>query len=145
MAARENKAIARRIFEEVINTGDLSLADQFIAQEMVSHNNPPDAPSGIEGFKHFVTTFRAAFPDLTFTIEDMITERDKVVARVSLRGTHKGDFMGVPATGRSVEMDSIDIMRFAEGKLIEHWGQGDVVGLMQQLGAVMPPTAQTVR
>jgi len=112
---------------------------------MVSHNNPLDAPSGMEGFKHFVTTFRAAFPDLIFTIEDMIAERDKVVARVSLRGTHKGDFMGVPATGRSVEMDSIDIMRFADGKLVEHWGQGDVVGLMQQLGAVVPPTAQTVR
>jgi steroid delta-isomerase-like uncharacterized protein len=145
MAARENKAITRRIFEEVINTGDLSLADQFIAQEMVSHNNPPDAPSGMEGFKHFVTTFRAAFPDLTFTIEDMIAERDKVVARVTMRGTHKGDFMGVPATARGVDMDSIDIMRFADGKVVEHWGQGDVVGLLQQLGAVVPPTAQPLR
>jgi steroid delta-isomerase-like uncharacterized protein len=145
MAARENKAIARRIYEEVINTGDLSLADQYIDQDMVSHNNPPDTPEGIEGFKHFVTTFRAAFPDLVFTIEDLIAERDRVVARATIRGTHKADFMGVPATGRAIEMESIDIMRFADDKVVEHWGQGDAVGLMQQLGAVIPPTAPTVR
>ncbi|MFQ5880662.1 MAG: ester cyclase [Dehalococcoidia bacterium] len=138
MSAEENKAIMHRIYEEVINTGNLALADQFIAADVVEHEALPVVASGLEGFKQFFTMFRTAFPDLRFIVEDMIAEGDKVATRLTIRGSHKGEFMGMAPTGKQVTMTAIDIIRFAGGKAVEHWGNTDELGLMQQLGAVPP-------
>jgi steroid delta-isomerase-like uncharacterized protein len=133
--SEQNKSIVRAIYE-VINTGDFSKVDQLIAPDAVDHEAPPGAPRGPAVLKEFVTTFRAAFPDLKISAEDMIADGDKVASRAVMRGTHKGEFMGVPATGKKFEIAGIDIIRFAGGKVVEHWGITDTLGLMQQLGAM---------
>jgi steroid delta-isomerase-like uncharacterized protein len=92
--------------------------------------------SGPEGIKRLVAMFRAAFPDLKISAEDMIADGDKVAVRSVMRGTHKGEFMGVPATGKRVEVSGIDIVRFEGGKAVEHWGITDNMSMMQQLGAM---------
>jgi steroid delta-isomerase-like uncharacterized protein len=85
---------------------------------------------------------RAAFPDGRTTIDDIIAEGDKVVVRATMKGTHKGEFMGIPATGKQVTISGIDVTRFVNGKSTEHWGQWDTLGMMQQVGVVPPPGQQ---
>jgi len=135
-----NKALMRQIYD-VINTGDVDRADELLAEDMVEHEEFPGLDPGREGFKQFVRTFRSAFPDLRFEIEDMIAEGDRVAARVTMTGTHEGEFMGMPATGKQIRVSSIDIGRFENGKGVEHWGATDTMAMMQQLGA-LPEMAQ---
>ncbi len=135
-----NKALMRQIYD-VINTGDVDRADELLAEDMVEHEEFPGLDPGREGFKQFVRTFRSAFPDLRFEIEDMIAEGDRVAARVTMTGTHEGEFMGMPATGKQIRVSSIDIGRFENGKGAEHWGATDTMAMMQQLGA-LPEMAQ---
>jgi steroid delta-isomerase-like uncharacterized protein len=138
--SEENKASFRRMFEEVMNQGNFSLIDELVAPDMVEHEElPPEIPAGREGIKVFFTMFRGAFPDLNATIDEVIAEGDKVVARSTWSGTHQGEFMGIPATGKRVSFGVIDIMRFADGVVVEHWGQMDSLGMMQQLGVVPAP------
>lgn len=91
-----------------------------------------------EGFKQFIKMVRDAFPDFHDTVEDLIAENDKVVLRVTCTGTHKGEFMGVPPTGKQVTVSAIAIYRFAGGKAVEHWNVTDRLSLMQQLGVIPP-------
>jgi steroid delta-isomerase-like uncharacterized protein len=135
----DNKALNRRFVEEVINQGNTDAIDELIDPGVVDHAAPPGFPTGREGAKQFAAMMRSAFPDLHLTIEDMISEGDKVVMRSTWSGTHEGEFMGIPATGRRVTVSAIDISRVADGKMVEHWEQSDALGLMQQLGAVPPP------
>jgi steroid delta-isomerase-like uncharacterized protein len=135
----ENKALMRRVYEEVVNTGDLGRADALIAADMVDHEEVPGMPPGIEGFRWFVRTFRAAFPDFRITVEDVLAEGDKVATRFTMRGTHRGEFMGIPPTGKEIAVAGFDVVRIAGGKVVEHWGLGDNLGLMQQLGAIPVP------
>ena len=135
MSREDNLSLVRRLYQDVINTGNLELADELLAQDIIEHEEIPGQAPGIEGFKQFFTMFRTAFPDLNFTVEDMIAEGDKVVARVTVRGTHQGEFMEMPATGKKIEIEAIDIGRIANGKLTEHWGQTDMMKMMAQLGA----------
>ena len=138
--SEDNKAIARRFYSELVNQGDLSLADKLVVEDFVDHNPPgPDIPPGREGLKQVFSTFRSAFPDMRMTIEDQVAEGDKVVSRATASGTHLGDFMGIPATGKSFSMGIIDILRFEDGKIAERWGEADFMGLMQQLGVVPTP------
>jgi len=140
MSVEENKAILRRMYEEIHNKGNLAAADEFVASEFVDHNPPgPGVPPGPEGVKQGLGMFRAAFSDFHATIEDMIAEGDKVVARLTITGTHKGEFMGIAPTGKQVTVGVIDIVRIAGGKMVERWGQEDMLGMMQQLGIVPPP------
>lgn len=140
MPTEQNKALVRQMVEQVFNRGDVGLVDEFLAPDFVEHEElPPGLPRGREGVKQFFTTFRSAFPDFRATIDDIVAEGDKVVVRQSWSGTHKGEFMGVPPTGKSVSFGVIDIMRIAGGKFVEHWGQSDSMGLMQQLGAIPTP------
>jgi steroid delta-isomerase-like uncharacterized protein len=133
----ENKAVFRRYFEEVLNTGNLDLVDELIARTYVSHYPTGyDFGGGPEGVKQIVTAVRAGFPDVHFTIEDLIAEGDKVVGRWTFRGTHQGDFMGILPTGKKVSVMGIAIYRVARGKIAEAWVAWDAMGLMQQLGAV---------
>jgi steroid delta-isomerase-like uncharacterized protein len=140
MSTEQNKALFRRMVEEIFNRGDMSLVDEFLAPDFVEHEElPPGIPPGREGVKQLTAMFRSAFPDFKATIDDMIAEGDKVVVRMTWRGTHKGEFMGIPPTGKSVSFGVIDIVRFAGDKFAEHWGLMDSMSMMQQLGAVPAP------
>ena len=132
--SEENKALARRwnrIFE-----GDLAIADDIIADDCVYHDGPPDILAGPEGVKEWAIMFRNGFTDLRVTEEQFIAEGDKVVGRFVAQGTHQGEFMGVPATGKQITISGINIVRIADGMIAEHWVNLDAMGLMQQIGAV---------
>lgn len=135
----DNKTLARRLYDEVLNRGDLAVADEFLAPDLIDHEAGPEAPRGTETMKAFVTTLRTGFPDLRFTVEDVIAEGDLVACRFTMTGTNTGGFMDAPATGRSVSVQGVDIMRFRDGRVIEHWGITDQLSLLQQLG-LLPPT-----
>ena len=137
MPADENKAVYRRFIEEVFNSKNVARTDEFIQPEFVDHT--PGLPSGLDGAKKGIVGFLTGFPDLHFTIEDQIAEGDKVVARLTMSGTHQGEFAGVPATGKQVSVTGIDVWRVRNGKCAEHWLALDNLGLMQQLGVVPAP------
>jgi steroid delta-isomerase-like uncharacterized protein len=136
-ASDTNKALVRRFYEDVINKGDMRLAEDVLAVDYVEHPGLPGGESGLAGFKQFVAMVGTAFPDLHVTLEDLISEGDKVAARVTVSGTHKGVFLGsIAPTGKHVTWTGIDLIRIAGGKIAERWNQRDVLGLMQQLGAI---------
>jgi steroid delta-isomerase-like uncharacterized protein len=140
MSIEQNKALVRQMVEEIFNRGNISRADEFLSPEFVEHEElPPGMPQGREGVKQLTTMMRNAFPDFKATIEDIIAEGDQVVIRMTWSGTQKGEFMGVPPTGKSVSFGVLDIIRVAGGKFVEHWGQMDNMGMMQQLGAIPAP------
>ena len=129
--------LARRFYEDVMNRGDLAAVDEILPADFVDHEEgPPGSPEGIEGVKFFVTTFREAFPDLQVTIEDTIESGDRLAIRATMRGTQDGELMGVPPSGRSVELGMIDIVRVEGDRVAEHWGAADNLSLMQQIGAI---------
>jgi len=130
----DNKAIARRTFEEIWNQGNLGVADEIYDASSVSHGTGVELPPGPEGFKQYVSIYLSAFPDVHFTIEDQIAEGDRVVTRWIARGTHNGELMGIPATGKQVVVTGISINEFVGGKLVESWNNWDGLGMMQQLG-----------
>ncbi len=134
--SEENKAIIRRLYEEFINQGNVNTFDELVSSDVVEHEEMGDLPPGAEGVKQFFAMFRAAFPDLRANIGALIAEEDIVVARGTWSASHKGEFMGVPPSGTSVTLGVIDIFRIVDGKVTEHWGQSDMLGLMQQIGAI---------
>ena len=136
MSVEENKAIFRRIVEEGFNKGNLAIVDELVATDHVNHT---DNVHGPEEYKQFITMYRTAFPDLHMTIEDQIAEGDKVVNRWTSRGTHKGDLMGIPPTGKQTTVTGMYVARIIGGKIVEEWGNFDALGMMQQLGVVPPP------
>ena len=138
MSTEQNKTIVRRIFDEIVNKGNLGVADELLAADYVNHDFPAPAP-GAEGFKLVTTMFRSAFPDIVVTLEDEFAEGDKVVTRGVFAGTHTGEFMGIPATRRKVTIKYLDIWRLENGKAKENWVQMDLLGLMQQLGVIPAP------
>ena len=143
MSTEENKAVVRRFVEEVQGQQRLDLANEVMDPKGINHAElPPDFPSGlnfVEGFQTFYRMLLGAFPDLLPEIHDMLAEGDKVVTYKTFRGTHQGEFMGTPATGKHVEIDVIDIMRVANGKIVEHWAVIDMMRVMRQIGAVPTP------
>ncbi len=141
MSTEENKAIVRRFFEEGPSKGNLSIADELLSPDFTMHVPLPASP-GIEGINEVITTCRAAFEHLNVTIEDMIAEDNNVVARFTARGIHTGNFMGLPATGKPITMTGIEIFRVKNGKIIELWGEVNLLGLMQQLGIIPSPENQ---
>jgi predicted ester cyclase len=138
MSTEENKAIIRRHWEEVVSKGNMSVADENMATNYIYHGSGGQEFKGPEGFKQLITMFRTAFPDLRATVEDMVAVGDEVAHRVTMRGTHKGEFMGIAPTGKQVAIAAIVISRFAGGKEVEAWANLDQLGVMQQLG-VAPP------
>jgi steroid delta-isomerase-like uncharacterized protein len=129
-----NKTAFTRFVTEVMNKGDMAVADELLAPDFVEHEEmPPGMPGGRDGCKQFFVMFRKAFPDLKVTIDDMIAEGDKVVLRATWHGTNTGEFMGMPATGKTVDYQAIDIVRMKDGKAVEHWGVDDRLGMMQQM------------
>ena len=140
MSTEQNKALVRQLVEEIFNRGNISLADELLAPDFVEREElPPGMPRDREGVKLLTTMLRSAFPDFKATIDDIVAEGDKVVIRQTWSGTQKGEFMGVPPTGKSVSFGVIDILRIAEGKFVEQWGLMDSMAMMQQLGAMPAP------
>jgi steroid delta-isomerase-like uncharacterized protein len=126
----------RQSYDQV-NAGNVEGFMALIADDMVEHEVVAEFPPTKEGVRQFFTMWLAAFPDLHMEPEDVISSGDKVVARVRITGTHSGEFMGMPATGKAVDFEGIDIVRFNdEGLCVEHWGVTDVMSMMQQLGVV---------
>lgn len=133
MTPEESKALGRRLVE-AINSGNLAAIDEVFAPGYVNRNPFPGTTADREGVKQSLTQFRAAFPDFRYTIEDEISVGDKLVHRLSARGTQKGEFQGTPATGKKAAWSEIHIVRLLNGKVVEHWGIEDQLGMMQQLG-----------
>lgn len=136
VSAEQIKAF-RTIIEEGFSRGNLAALDALVAPDMVEHQH--GAASGLEGLKGLVRYLRADIPDLQLTVEDLAAQGDKVWGRLKGRGTHAGTFMGLPPTGKRVEIDVIDICRFEGGKMVEHWGVPDRFALLEQLGALPRP------
>ena len=127
----------RRLAEtylQMLNERDPDLVDTFVAVDYRNHNAYVD--DGREANRQFWASFFAALPDLTATMEDLVISGDRVVGRFVYRGTHDGEFMGIPGTGRRVEMRSIDIWRVADGMFVEHWDELNTLEFFQQIGAI---------
>ncbi|MGQ0670706.1 MAG: ester cyclase [Actinomycetota bacterium] len=134
-----NKEVTRRFIDEVFNKHNLDTADELLADDFTDHDpfpgQPNDKKGGIEGFRMMFE----AFPDMKATVHDLIAEGDRIAIHSTTSGTHQGEFMGIAATGKRVEMGGIDIVRIVDGKATEHWGIFDAMGVMQQLGVIPPP------
>ena len=139
MTTTDLKTLTRRLYDEVFTGGNLDLIDELFHDEFIEHEEFPGLPPGREGPRFFVTLFREAFPDVSVTVEDIIVEDNKVVSRVRFSGTHQGEFMGIPPTGKKIDVQVIDIASYRDGQLIEHWGVTDQMAMMQQLGVIEEP------
>ncbi len=141
----QNKAIAARIPLEAFNQGKLEVIDEVIADNSVDHGTlPPGMPSGKEGVKALVKALRSAFPDLKIAIDLQVAEGDLVVQHATSTGTMKGEFAGMPPSGKSAKWEAIHISRIKDGKIVEHWVVQDQLGMLQQLGFI-PQTAGAAR
>jgi steroid delta-isomerase-like uncharacterized protein len=138
--SEQNKTVVRRLFDELWNKGNLSVADELFTPNYNHHDtSTPDVGRGPDSEKKRATLYRTAFPDLRLMIEDIIAEGETVVARWSCRGTHKGDLNGIAPTGKQFTISGVSIARFSGGKMAEGWINWDALGLMQQLGVVPEP------
>jgi steroid delta-isomerase-like uncharacterized protein len=139
MSEDDNKAAVRRFFEEAWNKGDLAEVKAFLADEFLSHNSLNFTIQSSDDYCRGVIAYRAAFPDLITSVEDVIAEGDRVVVRGTDRGTHQGEFMGRPASGRFVTATWIEIFRMESGKAAEGWVESDTRMLMDQLSKEQDP------
>ena len=133
MSSAENRRLMERFYEEVMSRGNLAFIDEYCSPDYVDHDDDLAAP-GREGLRQHVAMIRRGLPDTQVTVEDMVADGDKVAVRTTARGTHMGEFMGVSPTGKQITISGMDITRFAEGKIVEHWGLVDAMAMMQQLG-----------
>ena len=139
MSTEDNKALVRRYVEEFVDRGNFGLSDEIFAPNFVRYDARPDQVSRVEDLKHFFAMLHSGFPGSQSTIEDLLSEGDKVALRFTFHGTHQGEFMGIAPTGKQVTMSGIDILRIADGRIVEMWNQEDVLGMMRQLGVIPAP------
>ena len=132
-----NKTLFTRFINEVLNNKNVNAVDELMAANYIDHNPAPGVPSGTEGMKQLMSMFFSAFPDLHATIDVLVAEGDLVVGSMTNTGTHTGDFMGIPATGKKISFTETHIVRIADGKAVEHWGNQDDMGMMQPLGVIL--------
>jgi predicted ester cyclase len=135
MSIEENKNIVRR-YQEIYNSNELDRLDEVMAGDVLTPKIVPGLPSGLEGAKAVHRLALAGMTDFHTEIKELVAEEDKVVARVIITGIHTGDFFGIPSTGRRVEFSGMYMVRIANGKIVEHWGEEDGVSLLQQLGVL---------
>ena len=128
--SEENKALMRRFYEEAFNRGNLGIIDELAAANFVDHAPFPGQGPGTVGLKESFASMRAAFPDIHVTVDQMVAEGDKVATHITIRGTHRGEFMGVAPTGQPVTGRVSDVVRFAGGKAVERWGVEDMSGML---------------
>ncbi|WP_119065274.1 ester cyclase [Aggregatilinea lenta] len=137
MSTEQNKALAHRLIEEILNQRNMSVIDEIFSPDFVENEElPPGVPPGREAPRALFGMLHSAFPDFKATIKQIIAEGDKVVLYMTWTGTQEGELLGIPPTGKRVSFDVIDIVGIADGKLVEHWGIMDSAKMMQQLGAV---------
>ena len=130
MDARE---LVERLHAELFASGDLATLDRFFAPDVVSHNMPPGFPAGIEGVRRFFETFRTAFPDVSVRVDEVVAEGDRAAVATTIEGTHDGELLGFAPTGRRVSVTGIDLVLVRDGRIVEHRGLTDTVGLLRQL------------
>jgi steroid delta-isomerase-like uncharacterized protein len=135
MTTEAGKAIVRQ-FADAINTDNETAFLDLLIPDVVDHYGLPGLPPGREGWNMNRKILRTAFPDCHWDEEDLIADGNRVVGRYTLRGTHLGDFLGIPATGNTITVSNIHIFRIDDGKIVEHWGHGDDMGMMRQIGAM---------
>ncbi len=133
--SEDNKRLVSRIYDEAISSGNYDVIDELIAPNFVSHG-PPKTISGPQEYRQTIETFRSAFPDLYMLVEEQIADGEQVSDRGYITGTHRGEFLGVPASGQQIKVNVISIWRFENSKVVENWVQLDLMSLMQQIGAV---------
>jgi steroid delta-isomerase-like uncharacterized protein len=136
MSTKKNKAALSRFWNEVFNKRNLNLIDSMFTKDYVYHGPAGQEVRGTEGLKGFLKIYMDAFPDMQATVEDVFAEDDKVVSRTTCRGTHKGQLMAMPPTGKLVSITIICINRFVGDRIAEDWELFDMFGMMQQLGAI---------
>jgi steroid delta-isomerase-like uncharacterized protein len=136
--SEEKKELERRMYEEIYNKKNFNAYEQFYATDWVCHPSPPGMPPGLDGMKQWHTLTNKAFPDMQVKLEDIVTEGDRVACRWTATATHKGEFMGTPATNKQVTITGIHIDRITGAKIAETWNYTDMMGVMQQLG-IKPP------
>ena len=141
--SEENKALARRVVEEVWNQGDVGVVDETFAPDYREHNPRPGQDVGIDGYKGGVAMMRSAFPDLHLDLQDIVAEGDRVAIRYTLHGTHDGELIGLAPSGKRVSSDGMVSARVKDGRIVERWGVQDMVTLLQQIGAFPAPQAAT--
>jgi predicted ester cyclase len=142
MSSEQNKVIARRIALEVFSQGRLEVIDEILAPDFQEHSQlPPGVPSGREGVKAIASALRKGFPDLNYRLDRQIAEGDFVAGYVTVSGTHKGEVFGMPATGKRAEWAESHIVKMVNGKITEHWGVVDQLGMLRQLGLAPEPEA----
>ena len=134
MSSEENKALMSR-WIEAVNQRNLAASDELCAPDFVYHD-ASKTMRGVEPYKQVLSMYLTAIPDLHLTLEDVIAEGDKAVTRQTYRGTHQGNLMGIPATGKQLTLTGMAITRIASGKVVEQWANNDDLGLLQQLGVV---------
>ena len=136
----EGAKLIQEFYDRALSEGDMDAIDELVTDDVVDHEQGlPDQPEGKEGVRFFVNAMRGAFSDLKATVGPTVESGDMASAEVTITGRHTGEFMGVPATDKSFEIKSIDLVRFEDGKCAEHWGVTDNMALMQQIGAVPAP------
>ncbi len=138
MTGETNIAALERM-AELINTGELDALDEVVDQDAVDHDPMPGQKFGPEGFKDFFGMLRAGFPDLMLEPVTVVADDQHVAMAYTINGTHRGDFQGVPATGRRISARGTEIVKFRDGKLIERWGSSDELGILTQLGVALQP------
>jgi predicted ester cyclase len=142
MSTEQAKSIVRRVQIAAFSAdGELSVIDEFVAADLINHTAPPHLQSGNQSLKQLAQLWRAAFPDLKVTVDDLLAEGDLVVSAWTGRGTHLGDLMGIPPTGKQATMVGITIDRVQDGRIVERWGDNDQLGLFIQLGLAPAPAA----
>jgi predicted ester cyclase len=138
MSQEQMKEAFRRVVDEAYSQGDLKVLDEVFAPGFVEHQ-AGIAPPNVDGVKGSIAFLRAAFPDLRLSLEEIVASGDKTWARITARGSHQGPFMGVPPTGKPFAITVLDVCRFENGKVVEHWGVADQLALMAQIGALPRP------
>jgi steroid delta-isomerase-like uncharacterized protein len=130
-----NKELVQAFIQELFTKGDLEAVDRYLAPDFVNHDPPfPGAPEGPEGMRQASVLYRRALPDWHSDLHQLVAEDDIVVERFTASGTHQGELMGVPGTGKTITLPGINIFRISDGKIIERWGQLDQLGVLHQLG-----------
>lgn len=142
--SEENKAVVRRFIEEVWNNGNLDAIDELISEDHVDHDPGREGtPGGREGMRAFVQMYRTAFPDTHIEFSEMVAEGDLVAGPWTATGTHQGELMGMPASGRSIRITGMGMDRLRDGKIVESWGNYDMLGMLHQIGAIPAPEGAT--
>lgn len=137
----EVKAVVRAFIEQVVNTGDVDAMDDMVSSGIIDHNNAPDAPQGIEVYKEHLRAVLHTYGAFQMTIEDQFADGEYVITRVTARGIHQHDWLGLAATGAPVSITGINIDRVVDGKIVEHWGEANTIGAIFQMGGKISPAS----